>query len=77
MKINLEKLQEVEAKYKNSTVAYNALNTMVNAVLNQPELNGLNFGPSIAMAHTTLTELGIIDQEGAIKPEKKSKQLNS
>ena len=43
MKINLEKLQEVEAKYKNSTVAYNALNTMVNAVLNQPELNGLNF----------------------------------
>jgi hypothetical protein len=66
MKINLKKLQEVELEYKNSTIAYNTLNNMVNSVLSQTNPDTLNIG----LAHATLTELGIIEWEGCKKPEK-------
>ena len=81
MKIDLEKLKEVEGKYRNDTITFNALQDMVSAILNQRDANlfGLEFGPNIALATATLTELGIIDWEGAVRPEKKKKveQLNS
>ena len=79
MKINLEKLQEVEAKYRNDSITLNALQTMVDAVLSQRDDGdpfGLKLGPNVAIATSTLTELGIINWEGVVKP-KKSEKLNS
>lgn len=60
MKIDLEKLKEVENKYENSIVCTNALQQMVDRLLISGKPDILCKDTSLLMSYETLLELGII-----------------
>jgi len=71
MKINLEKIQELEEKYINNPIAYDTLRNLINVILTHNNDYGLGISKDYSVAITTLKELGIITED------KKPKQLNS
>jgi len=67
--IDFNKLTTLELAYKNNNIAYNALQQMVNYVLNA-ENRSTN-----SIAYETLENLGVI--KNSPEPKNESKQLNS
>ena len=73
MKIDFKQLAKVEKQFRmgESNISLNTLQTMVDLVLN-PNVDSVGVPSSnIALAMTTLRELGILKDEGAVQ------QLNS
>ena len=79
MKINFEKLEKVECKYRqnNNLISLDALQTMMNIILHSDE-TGIKFGISYTLATTSLIELGILEiLEKSSEKDPKVQQLNS
>jgi hypothetical protein len=75
MKINLEKLREIEKDFEGDHITSGVLQTMLNTVLefyNTPNNSTPN---NVRLAVNTLADLGIIEEEK--EPSKKIKQINS
>ena len=75
MKINLEKLKEVEEKYKEGNLPNYTLHLMINRIVSFDEAPYSLAPNNLILSINTLKELGILDMEG--KEIKKTQQLNS
>lgn len=66
MKVNLDKLSELETKYKESRLTTDAIQKMLITVLEKTlVVNGSYIDPKTesyyVLSHTTLTDLGVIE----------------
>lgn len=74
MKLNFEKIKEIEDSYSGNPIAISTLQLMIDTVMYHTELPGVNNNSVYYLAINTLTELGIIETE---IPAKEVKQINS
>jgi len=65
MKINLEKIKELEKNYQNSTISINTLQSMVEIVMSK---KNNEFSESYILASNTLEDLGVIEYPPKIQP---------
>ena len=76
MKINLEKLKEVEEKYKEQNLPNYSLHLMLSKVIAFDEAPFSLAPNNLILSINTLKELGILDMEDK-RETKKPQQLNS
>lgn len=76
MKINLEKLKEVEEKYKEQNLPNYSLHLMLSKVIAFGETPFSLAPNNLILSINTLKELGILDMEDK-RETKKPQQLNS
>lgn len=76
MKINLEKLREVEEQYKEQNLPNYTLHLMLSKVIAYDEAPYTLAPNNLILSINTLKELGIIDTEDKKEP-KKPQHLNS
>jgi len=75
MKLNLEKLKEVEEQYKEQNLPNYTLHLMLSRVISFEEAPYSLAPNNLILSINTLKELGILDMENKEKP--KTQQLNS
>lgn len=75
MKLNLEKLKEVEETYKEQGLPNYTLHLMLQQVITFEQAPYSLAPNNVILSINTLRELGILDMEG--KETKKPQQLNS
>lgn len=77
MKINLEKLKEVEEQYKEQGLPNYTLHLMLSRVLGFEE-SPYSLAPNnVVLAINTLKDLGILEMEDNTKKTEKVEQINS
>jgi hypothetical protein len=76
MKINLERLKEIEEKYKEQGLPNYTLHLMLSQVIAFEQAPFTLAPNNIVLAINTLKDLGILDMEGKKDPPK-TQQLNS
>ena len=78
MKINLEKVKELEKKYQNDKLTLSVIHSSINSVLTYPVDEYGSKKSNVVIAIATLKNLGILEEETEVKkPQPNVQQLNS